>query len=450
MITLKVGSKTAYINNSKFHSESITGMMSEAGDIDLTIDVPPKYWSVIGNYINFMHGRASEIVSAKKLADCFNMNTFFLDTEYLKYLIRQLYQHWSAYSQQALDSISDPDLLREIYLHLPLPFIPESYKLKPTFIKEWLTNENNKKVLLDGNIQTVNTTVSLLGDNISLYEISTKIVVQGSAEKRQVDYYFFEGYKLLLDEDINNFADRVVTYQRFYYESGTVEADNEFENASNKDYQLKTHYYENGQLKEREEYLGGRKNGLWQKYTEDGQLLSSGDYVNNKRDGLWYDYLPATHSYVVQRYKLDEVDGLYEAYDDQWLLRTKGTYRKGYEKVGQWTYYRPDGKYDIYSYRNDVKNGPHTQYDRNDNLLKLGQYLDNEKIGQWTEYDHELDTTRQGLYVNNEREGEWVTTDARGHIVRRDMYRDGLLVAYASGNRAYRQLAWNLAVVIVW
>ena len=84
MITLKVGPKTAYINNSKFHSESITGMMSGAGDIDLTIDVPPKYWSVIGNYINFMHGRASEIVSAKKLADCFNMNTFFLDTEYLQ------------------------------------------------------------------------------------------------------------------------------------------------------------------------------------------------------------------------------------------------------------------------------------------------------------------------------------------------------------------------------
>jgi len=67
------------------------------------------------------------------------MNTYYLDSKYFKYLVSELFLYWFEYSQEFFELLRDPDLIREICLHLPLPLVEKvagKYITKPSFIRE--------------------------------------------------------------------------------------------------------------------------------------------------------------------------------------------------------------------------------------------------------------------------------------------------------------------------
>ena len=49
-------------------------------------------------------------------------------------------------------------------------------------------------------------------------------------------------------------------------------------------------YWENGNLKEKEFYRNGKKEGEWFWYWENGSLEERGAYKNSVREGIWITY----------------------------------------------------------------------------------------------------------------------------------------------------------------
>lgn len=240
MITFVVDSgsdkeKRAYVDNREVHSEIIVEMMKDLATADVEIPVPEKYNKVIGNYINFLHNRPTEIRADKqKLLDCFLMSTYYLDVEYFKYLIDQLLLHWPEnsgnYSRLLIElkdkgrkNITYLYLLHDINTHLPLNLIATDVIVDAKFIKEWLAINCDKNNFPYGS--------QLQGRMEILYSSRTSSVanvfikIQQHQQQQQegnymiFDYTFYSDYDLFSEVTIikdDTPSDYLFTYHRWY------------------------------------------------------------------------------------------------------------------------------------------------------------------------------------------------------------------------------------------
>ncbi len=75
-------------------------------------------------------------------------------------------------------------------------------------------------------------------------------------------------------------------------------------------------WHENGQLKERGNYIDGKKDGLWMAYYKNGQLAAKGNYIDGKENGLWVSYYKNGQLLAKRNYIDGKKDGLEELYLD--------------------------------------------------------------------------------------------------------------------------------------
>jgi len=424
MITLQVGNKVAYVNNDKVKSEFILGMISDLGSEGGVIPVLERFHGIIGNYINFLHGKPSEIVSASKLLTAFEMDTYFLDVGYFKYLIAQLLQHWSVYSQEFFQLLTDDDLFREICLFLPLPLVPDFYIFKPSFIREWLkiattgqimttvANKEADKVatktvnipqlqrLLDNHIsirikvRSYKNTDSDIDGSVSRIAVILYDQQTGSSE---ITYYYF--YSGLLANHVKEIkyvsgdGEHIqYSYKREFSETGTLTREAETTHMRNADTgnddtrDLVLDYYSNNQLARRVEELNNDLDGLQENYLESGKLIRRAEYLGGIQHGLHHFYDETSQCYITYHYDMEIKQGQYQKVSDNGQILVEGQYLNDL-RTGQWYRYYPQrDEYTLTNYENDVRNGLFQVYRVDGSLIISGHYRDDRIVGKLHRY----------------------------------------------------------------
>jgi hypothetical protein len=124
-------------------SNYVKEYLGNMGTNDITIDVPDKYYSIIGNYINYLQGKPTTITTVSKLSKCFNMASYFDDREYFQYLMQQTFNDWTNLSPVIYNETNE-GVQREMFLYTPITLVPKEYMDTPTFFKDWLSINKNK------------------------------------------------------------------------------------------------------------------------------------------------------------------------------------------------------------------------------------------------------------------------------------------------------------------
>lgn len=413
--------KRAYVANDKISPEYAKGLLEDLTLGDVEVTVPNKYNKVIGNYINFLHGRASEITTVQKLLDCFLMNTYYSDDEYFKYLVGQMLQHWSGsakalpdkakpsgkvkpsadttVSADKLSSLLDKlvaedneynrylDLAREIELHLPFNLVSDTFKLRPTFVKEWLAIKDNKNVTMDNGSVVIKTDVATVPivpraqpvgtvrkDQLTTTDFIIRVnsQINDQPNSRETTYRFLSNYELmselpfLIGSDGSKLSDGL---ERFWWEREEVG------NATTR------------QLEHQEYTVAGLPQGRSLSWWPNGQLQDESYY----KDG--------------------EIDGLHREFDENGKLIESGSFDMRSE-VGEW--YRYERTYNTYSYTNyhSGSHGEFQTYQRFDNdgrLLESGEYDEEGSFGVWYEFDLDTSQAYNRKYEYGEMVNEWPT-----------------------------------------
>ena len=117
-----------------------------------------------------------------------------------------------------------------------------------------------------------------------------------------------------------------------YYDNGQLRQKGNF--IAGKKEGLWEVFYENGQLKWRENYKDGNKEGLWELFRGNGPLLFRGNYKNGRKDGLAENYTlnsRMNRMFLTQRenYKDGKLDGIREVFNKNGRLTKAERYKDG-------------------------------------------------------------------------------------------------------------------------
>jgi len=269
------------------------------GDIEIVI--PDKYFDVIDNYIAFLRGKQEPITPVTKahlqpgfsriaydwgsnsvmgtmkasndvshavegnkpyLQLCFIMCTYFIDDNYLQYLLEQLFNNWWYYNTMVYDDIG-PELQWDILVHCPHDFIPDNYNENAKFMDEWLVTNHNKVVHVNNNkVYYINfeSTNDVIDDDSIIKTISNYHTVNGVKQGQAlVTTVYNNGHKL--------------------FASGTY-----FNDQKNR---VWTTMYDNGQRESVGQYIKGKKHGIWDEYNKHGENTFSGTYMHGEKIIPW-------------------------------------------------------------------------------------------------------------------------------------------------------------------
>jgi len=119
-------------------------------------------------YFNFLthHDAHTHIKQVNILLMCFNMESFFDDDTFLKYLITEthiyiyIYPVWNEFYSH-IGELPDE---REMYLYTPYQFVPDTYMNKPSFFNQWISINQNKNIILN-NYEVYHTVVTYYDDH---------------------------------------------------------------------------------------------------------------------------------------------------------------------------------------------------------------------------------------------------------------------------------------------
>jgi len=146
------------------------------------------------------------------------------------------------------------------------------------------------------------------------------------------------------------------------------------------------------------------KEGIWEGYDENGHLESKGNFVNGKKEGEWLKYI-GYNLFRSNFYKNDEIvvnkNGFKIFYDENFIkyyqieeiLYTPETDNSGNELGYFNNNNKLEGKWKLYT-----------------NLIKLsekGSFKNGKKDGYWEFYHDNGELKSKGNYINNKRDGYW-------------------------------------------
>lgn len=378
MITLVLTDRTVQLDNDKFQAQAINNLIQQANQQDLTWTVPISYQTMIAgqraidNYLGFLQGpaqpptqpptqppaQANNINNAELLAACLTMNTFLDDSGYFNHLLAQLLQGWSV-NQTVLSLITNLGLLREIALYLPFWSVPDHFKVKPTFVKEWLTIADNKNVLLNSS-ELVTTQV-----------FDGQLIVSnnyGTYRGYRIDYYLTADYRLLEQTPSLSIFGRH-GQQRRWSTRGQLRSVTHYIRNQLSGEELT--YHDNGQLDSRTNFKDGYMCGDYERYLEDGRLAERGSYQDSDKSGRWYKFDPVTAHHIICHYHDDKLHGPYQVTTHPATITTITT--GGIEiEVGQ--------------YSNNQKSGIWRLVDIDNKTQTVGCYQDGVKSDRWNIY----------------------------------------------------------------
>lgn len=137
------GEKVQVPYETAINSEFIRNLSDDFDtDDDIIIIIPNKYLNAIDNYIDFLNGHEQPIYDKDKMKLYLDMYSYFVDEEYFKYLIRELFKHWDQMYKMIYNEIPTRHQW-DIFLNLNFPreYVPHSLLNNETFLYEWLSKK---------------------------------------------------------------------------------------------------------------------------------------------------------------------------------------------------------------------------------------------------------------------------------------------------------------------
>jgi len=307
-VTLLIEQRKVRVDNSQLQgSELVENVVSDLGQEDVDISVPPRYLPVIDIYLDFIskisYDKEGEVIYPANLLVisniddlflCFFMETFFEDNSFFVYLMDQAYSIWNEF-YPTISLLPDERL---VYLYTPYELVPEEYMDKEGFFKEWLQINANKNIILNGN---------------KVYRTIVNYYPKGQIKEFNA-YYTIGGTK-------------TISHDEGWYESpqGQPKYRRSYKNGQQDG--LQECWYADGQAMYRDNYKDGKQDGPQERWYADGQAMYRHIYKDGKQDGLWEAWYTDGQDKYRDNYKDGKEDGLQEG----WYADGQLWYRRLYD-----------------------------------------------------------------------------------------------------------------------
>lgn len=219
-----------------------------------------------------------------------------------------------------------------------------------------------------------------------------------------------------------------------------------------------TYYGDNDSIASVENYLKGKKNGLFLSYFKNGKLLEQTSYKNDLMDGPYKQYLENGALRMEYNYVKGLRDGKAKFYYPSGQLSIEGLYLRDF-KDGTWNYYSEYGSLDwqvVYkksnvikskrfngieeesypskllkskvTFKNGLKNGPFTEYYDSGNIKQEVIPAKDGYPEETKEVIADQKVKRKGNYLNDKLDGTVTYYKLDGTIEKEETYKAGELV----------------------
>jgi antitoxin component YwqK of YwqJK toxin-antitoxin module len=187
----------------------------------------------------------------------------------------------------------------------------------------------------------------------------------------------------------NSFISRITTY----LPNNTIDA---------KFYSFKD-YYSTGKILEEGLVLNNFQEGESKKYYPNGILESQGTFSKGKKNGLWtYHFSENGEIKYKQKYKNGKKDGAYLLMGADQKINIEGNYLDD-EKIGEWNHYK-NGKLEInQNYKTSHSYSEVTYYD-NGQIKYKRNFSNGKNIGKWLYF---FENGKIVTEINFNEEGKW-------------------------------------------
>ena len=391
------------INFDDVTSMYIKDLMSKFGS-DVCINIPSKYTSVFGIYLNFLSYNKQttsigdnnsdnsdvkewnlETTSLDTLLLCFNMESYLCDEKFFMCLMRRSYDMWYEFYPN-INKLPDE---RMVYLHTPYFFIPTKYMDNAIFFKQWLDNNKEEAIRLNRSECYV-TIISYYHDDQgrktnNIKAMSSYVGTQKVMDKHKVHMEWYPNGNI---------------YRKFHYCNeqmhGKCEAwyDNESQSQSQrheKEQCMKSgqlfyrHNYVNGyrhgsqecwyenennnsheQLQHQEYYINGKPHGTLTEWYPSGKFKRQRNYDNGEQYGshaLWYDTEIPEQTHGNIKCRLNFVNDVKHGIQEYWDNDNNDIGDDGYCAE-----YYVDGQY-----KSDVQNSPNNFHSQEQPVTQIRQ-----------------------------------------------------------------------------
>ena len=313
-VTLSINQRKTKVDNSLLQtSELVKNSVIDLGREDIDVDIPSRYWPVVDVYLDLIHkishdekGQVVYLDDPPIIDDinilflCFFMETFFVDTSFFIYLMKQAYGIWNEFYPN-IKLLPDE---RSIYLHTPYEFVPKTYMDRESFFNEWLGINANKDAVL-------------CQQSTEIYHTDVKYYPSKQVKELKV-YHTISGEKI-----------------GFLHERGWYEASMPSDASVCADTEHKE------QLKHQCNYKDGKEDGLQEAWYANGQLQYRVNYKDGEADGLqeaWYSNPSPKGGQLWYRrnFKDGMLDGLWEGWHEDGRPKYQRVYDMGTPVSEEW------------------------------------------------------------------------------------------------------------------
>jgi antitoxin component YwqK of YwqJK toxin-antitoxin module len=179
-------------------------------------------------------------------------------------------------------------------------------------------------------------------------------------------------------------------------------------------------YYPDGVLKVSQTYRNGVPEGIRREYNKLGLIVQSyifksgiriGEGIvreDGAKEGHWIEFYADSTLKSEGEYKDDKPVGDWKYYYPDGKIEQIGKFTSTGKLTGTWKWYFDSNQLKIEeSYRNGMKDGVHTEYDENGNIIEEGEYINDQEDGPWFTYSG--DYLEKGTYRDGLKTGKWIS-----------------------------------------
>ncbi|MBE6463526.1 MAG: toxin-antitoxin system YwqK family antitoxin [Alphaproteobacteria bacterium] len=272
--------------------------------------------------------------------------------------------------------------------------------------------------------------------NIRLYMtmiLSTLIISSAWAESSN---------NIVSNNKENNFDKLIVTYHenkniksKEYFYNGKKEGKNEYFsedgmfrytiNYNQGERDNISEYFFNNKLISKINYKENIKDGEYVTYYPDGSILTECIYKDNKKNGVCSIYYNSGQLYIKENYKDDFLNGIRSIYYENGSLKEECTYERGY-KIGLYKSYHDNGKIkEESSFKDGKKFGQSKLFNSEGYLEGIDNYINGLLDGTSKRYYKNNSIQVESNYKNNLLDGIFKSYYSNGKIHKEGSYQSG-------------------------
>jgi len=277
---LSDGKEVKVPNSVTSTSIAISSLLDDTGLKNVTIDVPAAYTTVFKYYLGLLNDSRIRINDVDILLLCFNMESFFVDDTFFKYLIFEAYPLWNSFYPH-IGELPDE---RSVYLYAPYEFLPDVYVERFVFFDEWTRINDGKQIFINvGEVYYTKVTYTNR-DGETLMVISNDHIIN-TGDETSLKYGLEEMWYI----DVSNQIKRLKSQYRYKVIGKHLSLGEQYDLEDM--YGLHEEWYKNGQLESHKYYINGHIYGLSQGWYDNGQIEHQGRYIDSNNNTVskgWY------------------------------------------------------------------------------------------------------------------------------------------------------------------